>query len=253
MQAFSVFGSDARQTHLAKLLQEAGYPVIHTTDEVRCLSSVLLPVPSVMSDGTVNGTPYTIEKFLEAVPKGTTIWGSGLTPYQKNVLGRWVFLKNYSDHPDFAEKNAQPTAEGALQIAMEQLPKTIHGSHFLVIGYGRIGSRLAAMLAALGGIVTIASRSTPDVPYRVDRTGHYQYPLDAYDAIFNTVPAPIFNQQHCASTREDCLLVDLASSPGGIAKDSGRTITHALGLPAKVAPKTAAEIMLSVILSETEE
>ena len=253
MQAFSVFGSDNRQAYLAVLLQTRGYPVVYTTDEIRFLPTVLLPIPSVLPDRTVNSTQRTIKQFLESVPPDTTIWGSGLTPYRNDVADRNISLKNYSDDPAFAEKNAHLTAEGALEIAMAQLPKTICGSQFLVIGYGRIGKRLSSLLAALGGIVTVASRTVPDVSYRVDQTAHYQFPLDEYDAIFNTVPAPVFCAEHCAATRTVCLLIDLASAPGGIAKDGGRTVIHALGLPAKAAPKTAAEIMLSVILSETEE
>ena len=53
--------------------------------------------------------------------------------------------------------------------------------------------------------------------------------------------------------REDCLLIDLASAPGSIAKDCGRRLIHALGLPARVAPKTAAAALCALILSETEE
>ena len=251
MHAFSVFGRDLRQQYLAQLLQDSGYPVIHTTDEIRFLPTVLLPVPTILADGTVNGTTSDLQNFLASVPANTTIWGSGLESDRNQAAERGVILKNYSDFPDFAEKNAHLTAEGALQIALDRLPQTIARSHFLVIGYGRIGKKLAAMLSALGGIVTIASRTAQNVPYRVDRTGAYQYPLTDYDAIFNTVPAPVLSASH--PIKKDCLLVDLASSPGGIEKSSNRTVLHALGLPAKTAPKTAAEIMLSVVLSEMEE
>lgn len=49
--------------------------------------------------------------------------------------------------------NAVPTAEGAIQIAMEQTDVTLHGLPVLVIGHGRIGSLLARRLAALGAKV----------------------------------------------------------------------------------------------------
>lgn len=251
MHAFSVFGRDLRQTYLARILQASGHPVLHTTDEIRFLPTVLLPVPTVLADGTVNGTGSKIENFLASVPPNTTIWGSGLESYRSQAEKQGILLKNYSDFPEFAEKNAHLTAEGALQIALDQLPQTIARSHFLVIGYGRIGRKLAAMLSALGGIVTIASRTERNVPYRVDRTGDYRYPLTDYDAIFNTVPAPVLPASH--PVKPDCLLVDLASSPGGIEKTADRAVMHALGLPAKTAPKTAAEIMLSVVFSEMEE
>lgn len=135
---------------------------------------------------------------------------------------------------------------------MEELPSTLDGGRFLVIGFGRIGKQLAARLQALGGAVTVARREPGTLPYREDQTGKYQFPLSDYDAVFNTAPAPVFPREDCLATREDCLLIDLASAPGGIAKDGGRRLIHALGLPAKVAPKTAAAILLSIILEEME-
>jgi len=42
--------------------------------------------------------------------------------------------------------NAIPTAEGAIQIAMEKSKRTIHGSKILILGFGRIGKILAKML-----------------------------------------------------------------------------------------------------------
>lgn len=42
--------------------------------------------------------------------------------------------------------NAIPTAEGAIQIAMEESKRTLHGSKILILGFGRIGKVLAKML-----------------------------------------------------------------------------------------------------------
>lgn len=39
---------------------------------------------------------------------------------------------------DLTVLNAIPTAEGAIQIAMEKSLKTIHGSNCLIMGFGRI-------------------------------------------------------------------------------------------------------------------
>lgn len=35
--------------------------------------------------------------------------------------------------------NAVPTAEGAVQLAMEQMPVTIHGARVLITGFGGLG------------------------------------------------------------------------------------------------------------------
>ena len=47
-----------------------------------------------------------------------------------------------------------PTAEGAIQLAMEELPITLHGARVLVIGYGRLGRVLADRLAGLTFVLT---------------------------------------------------------------------------------------------------
>ena len=49
-----------------------------------------------------------------------------------------------------------PTAEGAIQLAMEELPITLHGARVLVIGYGRLGRVLADRLAGLKARVSVA-------------------------------------------------------------------------------------------------
>lgn len=252
-QSYSVFGGDARQTYLAALLEQSGLPTVHTTDTVRFLETVVLPVPTLTPEGLLRGTRLPFRTLLQAAPPGTTFWGSGFSPYRPLAEALGIQLRDFTDDPSFAEENAVPTAEGAIQLALQELPTTIQSGRFLVIGYGRIGKALAARLDALGGAVTVASRSDPEHPYRRDCTGTYALPLTDYDAVFNTVPVLVFPESDCRRTREDCLLIDLASAPGGIAKNCGRRLIHALGLPAKTAPKTAARILRDILLKETEE
>ena len=51
---------------------------------------------------------------------------------------------------EIAIANSIPTAEGAVQLAMERLPITIHGANALVLGFGRCGVTLARLLKAMG-------------------------------------------------------------------------------------------------------
>ena len=61
--------------------------------------------------------------------------------------------------PEIAILNSVPTAEGAIQVAMENTEITIHNSRCLVMGFGRCGTTLARSLLALGARVTVCSRS----------------------------------------------------------------------------------------------
>ena len=74
-----------------------------------------------------------------------------------------------------------PTAEGAIQLAMEELPITLHGARVLVIGYGRLGRVLADRLAGLKARVSVAARRYADLAwaencgYGVEHTGPVSY------------------------------------------------------------------------------
>ena len=120
-----------------------------------------------------------------------------------------------------------PTAEGAIQLAMEELPITLHGARVLVIGYGRLGRVLADRLAGLKGW------------------------LCGYDLVVNTVPVRVLREAELADLKPGCLVIDLASKPGGVDFDAaarlGVKAFWALSLPGKVAPVTAGKSIKTTI------
>ncbi|MBQ9247441.1 MAG: hypothetical protein IJ171_02520, partial [Ruminococcus sp.] len=77
-----------------------------------------------------------------------------------------------------------------------------------------------------------------------------------YRAIFNTVPAMIFDKEKIGQMRDDVYLVDLASKPGGVdfsaAKDRDLTCVHALSLPGKTAPLAAGTIIRDTVVKMAE-
>lgn len=146
---------------------------------------------------------------------------------------------------------------------MEELPITIHGSRALVIGYGRVGRTLAPRLAALGARVSVAGRKFSDLAwaescgYGVEHTGQLEGWLCCYDLVINTVPARILNAPDLADLRPACLVIDLASKPGGVdfeaAARLGVKVIWALSLPGKVAPVTAGKSIKSAIYNILHE
>ena len=93
--------------------------------------------------------------------------------------------------------------------------------------------------------------------YRSLRTNSLAGELDRFDLIFNTVPALIFDADRLQEVKEDCVLLDLASAPGGVdmvaAKQIGRRAVCAPGLPGKVAPRSAAAAIRDSIYHILEE
>ena len=124
----------------------------------------------------------------------------------------------------------------------------------LVIGNGRIGRVLMQQLQALGAEVRMASR-VPG-PGMV-LTGQYGPFLSQCDAIVNTAPALVVTQGTLERTRKDCLILDLASEPGGVDFDAaaalGRHVRWELGLPGRCFPDSAGRIIAQTVLRAWSE
>jgi dipicolinate synthase subunit A len=77
------------------------------------------------------------------------------------------------------------------------------------------------------------------------------------DIIFNTIPSVILGEEQLEKVKKDCVIIDLASKPGGVdfeaSKRLGIKTIWALALPGKVAPITAANIIKSTIFNMMDE
>ncbi len=161
---------------------------------------------------------------------------------------------------------ALPTAEGAVQLALEELPTTLQGARVLILGFGRVGRLTAHRMAALGARVTVAAREYGELAwaaaygYEGVALADLNWELGAFALVVNTIPARVLERKHLARVSPGAFLLDLASAPGGFdreaAKALGLRVTQAPGLPGRTAPVTAAAaIRDSVyhILREEEE
>lgn len=159
--------------------------------------------------------------------------------------------------------NSLPTAEGALEIALREMLITLHGARALVIGYGRIGKLLCRDLFFLGARVSCAARRDPHFAWmRAEgiaplHTMRLEGRLDGFDVIFNTVPHLVLPYARLREIPARCVLIDLASSPGGIdfkaAEKLGLCCHWALSLPGKTAPESAAVYMRDTLYRILEE
>jgi dipicolinate synthase subunit A len=172
-------------------------------------------------------------------------------------------VADYFAREELAVKNAVPTAEGAIQIAMEELPTTLQDTRVLVIGFGRLGKMLAQRLRGLGAQVTVSARSYADLAwiealgFQAERTDELEGWLCNYGLIINTVPALVLGEAALEDVSPDCLLLDLASRPGGIDREAaaalGLKVIWALSLPGKVAPATSGRIIRDTVYHILQE
>lgn len=278
----SVIGGDLRQLTLADELRKDGYDVTvfgftdkisyeaNTADIDAALDSeiVILPVP-VSFDGININTPYSdtklsVAELTKRLNPISLVFGGCITPKFSDALSqRGIKHRDYMMRDELAIKNAVPTAEGAIEIAISETPFTLHNSNCLVLGYGKVGKILAKSLDALGAKTHVCARKYADLALI---EGHGCYPLTVneaksrlgeFDIIFNTVPALILGRNELLNIRRDTLIIDLASKPGGVdfdaAKELGIRVVWALSLPGRTAPVTAGIIIKDTITNMLRE
>ncbi|MBR4261119.1 MAG: dipicolinate synthase subunit DpsA [Clostridia bacterium] len=275
----SVVGGDKRTVELVKLLEKDKHEIClfglgkseelsnfkHASNLEEALQNADLIITSIplSKDGKKINAVFTektilIEDFFQKA-KNTIIVTGNIT----DEISKYIRIENHNKIIDVMKeeeltiKNAIPTAEGAIQIAMEKSNITIHNSKCLVLGFGRIGKLLSKMLSGIGAKVYCEARKQQDLAwiqaygYNPIHLKNIDRVLNQFDFIFNTIPYVIIDKQRLEKIKKECILIDLASKPGGIdfnqAKEMNLQVECALALPGKVAPKTAAEYIYEII------
>lgn len=268
----TIAGGDARMITVAELFIKNGCEcyvfgfdehidnkigIEYTNDiaqAIKCSSAVILPFPC-QKDGFLN-TPFSsrrteIENILSLGKENTLFLGGRLPKTGKNII-------DYSKQEDFLLRNAVPTAEGAVALAFQMMDSTIQGAEITVVGFGRIGNYLSKILHSLGAKVTVVARSAKSRTLAeisgVCAVGFedFEAPLSRADMVFNTVPFKVIGEKELVAIRSGTAIIDLASLPGGA--DENECLKHkvllirALGLPGKVAPKTAGKAVFETVL-----
>ena len=272
---FWVFGGDRRQTALAELLRADGQEV-HVRgmgdgpEDYEGLSRadcVVLPMPVSVRPGLLFAPLSPVERplapILGGISRRSFLCGGRADPSVRALTDReGLVLWDYFAREELAVANAVPTAEGALCLALEHLDMTIHGASVLILGFGRVGQATALRFRALGAEVTVAARRyealalAEGLGCRAEKLPCVSRP-DRFDLVINTVPAPLADAAFLARLSPDCLLLDLASLPGGVDFDAARArglrAIHALSLPGKSAPITAGAAIRDAIYHMLEE
>ena len=276
---FAVLGGDMRQVHLAELLAEDGHQVvtwglekgngIRPVPLQRALECpvVILPLP-VMRGGLLNlpltDTVLEGEKLWPLLRFDQLLFGGQVEELSARLMSDWgLQLLDYYRREELQVTNALLTAEGAVQYAFEATATALSGSRCLVIGYGRIGKLLAHRLRGMCAGVSVSARRFSDLAwiraygYEALETERLAGRLGDFDLIFNTVPAPVLSRERLEELKSGCVLMELASAPGGFDKDVARAlgirVVGAGGLPGLVAPAAAAAAVRDSIYHILEE
>ena len=272
---FAVVGGDMRQLVAARELAAHGFETaIYGFDGyegnygniVKCgtlaealsdADCVLLPLPcsydGVRLNCPLTGEELRVSEVLDAAAPDALIF-AGMAKGQTDDR-----IIDYYEREEFSVLNAIPTAEGALAIAMGELPITVHGMRVGVAGFGRIGKTTAALFRAAGAQVTVFARSYEALAWAktygcaAERFERLREMAHGFDCLINTVPALVIDAAILEKMRADTLIIDLASKPGGVdfrtAEKLGIHAIPALSLPGKSSPDTAGKIISETILN----
>lgn len=275
-----VIGGDLRQLVMAEELAGEGYEVaVHGFDEyagsfgmtTRCVSIedtirkadfVILPLPYSIDKIHLN-TPLSqseihLDNIFKLINQYQIVLGGKFDSTAQDFASETnLTIVDYYAREDLIILNAMPTAEGAINIAMQELPITLSNSKALIMGYGRIGKILAHKLYGLHTEVYVSARKHEDFAW-IEAFGYKRLSYDVldeylngFDVIFNTIPSLMLDERRLRKLKQDVVIIDLASNPGGIdfnsAKNLGRNVIWALSLPGKYAPITAGKILAKII------
>jgi dipicolinate synthase subunit A len=277
-----ILGGDRRELEVASVFHGLGAEVravclpwpddvsfaANRLEEVLAWADLLLaPVGGVDKFGQVSYTivegqepPRLTAETLRHVPPGTPLFIGQATPGLRQACAeQGVRLIEFRETEEFAWRNAVPTAEGALEMALRLTDHTLHGSRCLVLGFGRSGSVIARTLHGLGAHVEVLARDGIDLAkaYALDLIAlplsELRQAVSDADVVFNTIPAVVLREDVLQRMRRGAVIVDIASAPGGTdfaaARRLGLSAHLAPGLPGITAPRTAGRIVADTVLS----
>lgn len=284
---FAIIGGDLRIIKLAKMLAEEGNTVytygLEKAEELKGIKNVLFcekltkaiqnteivigPIP-FSSNGKDINSPFSenvisVRELMHNMNAKLLIAGSIVPEVYELANDEYIEIIDIMRREELAVLNTISTAEGTIEIVINNTNKIIHGSHVLILGFGRIGKVLARKMAGLSANITCAARKDEDLAW-IKAYGHKATNINnlgenlaQYDIIINTVPHLILTPERLQYVNEECLLIDLASNPGGIdkkaVKDRNLKLIWALALPGKVAPVTTAEFIKDTIYNILKE
>ncbi len=278
--SFLFAGGDERQLYAADKLKKMGYETAaagfekyggavpykaESAENAYLYDAVVLPLP-LTRDGENINAPFSenkisITSLSEFIGKGKSVFGGKMSDDIKKLFSENKIYDCYS-REDFQLLNAVPTAEGIAEIALRELPVTVDGAAVAVFGFGKTGKAIGELFKAMGADVIIGARRASvlaEAEKRGFKTVNISDDFDIPEKIrmaVNTVPAEIISEKHIKQLK-GCLYAEAASAPYGTdlekARAAGVNVILASGLPGKIAPESAGEIIAKTIVNTVKE
>jgi dipicolinate synthase subunit A len=284
--SIAVLGGDAREVIMADLLARDGFEVsTYGLGSAACQSLgpgerlaqvakleassvleavagrqwLLCPAPGLGAGDIVYApyapSPISLNESLlraSAVAKGGIVLGRATPSLLALAVAVPTTVYQSKDDEALRVRVATSAAEGLLALLVGRTDQVLREQRILVLGYGATGSAVADRLVLLGARVTVAARREESLA-RAEQRGALTVAFDDRAAamadatvIVNTVPSTASMPLAVLKELDGCLVIDIASPPGGTdhpaAQAAGCPVTWIRGVAGERAPRTAGEL-----------
>ena len=264
MKPIAVLSGDKRQDYINQYLNHHGYPAyLKTTMDFNQDKYIICSTPLCKKGKYVNCDFYSsfpIETFINLLKPNQIIFG-GSIPRELYAVNK-IKLIDVLDNENVVWNNSVLTAEGLIAYIINNTDFTINNAKILILGFGKCGTNIARVLAALSGRISVYDHTAIHLTqaralgYEGIEEKDIIHHIHKFDIIINTVPKEIFHEIHYSRIKKDCSLFEIASSPYGFNKDLANKYRLSLitcpGIPGATAPKTAGELIAKSIISYLE-
>lgn len=206
---------------------------------------VLLPVPTTKDNVYVTNSDILLPDTLCNVGVGSVFVGYGLPEeYKKEAERKGAAVLDLCFDEEYQKENAALTAQGALGYILSSTRRAPRDVAFGIVGYGRIGSRLAELLLFLGARVKIYT-SKPRVARSLGECGvesecvpreRGKYDFSGIEILINTAPKDMKDSFEGGKTPDGMRVIELASGKNFEGVDG---VEYLPSLPEKMYPESA--------------
>lgn len=289
---FSIIGGDLRTIKLAEKLSKENQVYIYgleqsyicendsisqeeikkisickSLEEVIQKSKIILGPMPLSKDGENINAPFSKDKIkIKEIIQNLSeekVFMAGAIKKDIYEINNKTKIIDLMEQEELTILNTIATAEGTIQVAIENTERNIQESKVLVLGFGRVAKVVAKKFKALDAYVTCAARKPEDMAwiktlgYESTNINNIGENLKYFDIIINTVPQIILTKKELRYINNNAIVIDLASKPGGIDQDAAKELKvkyiWALALPGKVSPVTSAEFIQNTIYNILEK
>lgn len=258
--SISVLPGDERMEYACAELEKKGARRCSAWDEIADSGMIVCGIPFTKDQKFVNTSlkpVLTIDSFLGLLTPSHILVGGNLP----ETVIRWctdhrVKFYDVLTAPGLAEKNAKLTAEGLLVNLFTQTSFSASDFRTLIVGYGRCGREIAAILHNFTEEIYIYD--TDPAALKTARSGHYKiisdrnafinHPgLKQINTLINTVPGQPLEDGMWRCFSEHCIVFQVASGPLVLPFPLSERLVSCPGIPGKYAPRTAGRLIATEI------